>query len=160
MRGRVEHVEHVGGLEPGALADLEIVEIMAGRDLDRAGAELGIGMLVGDDRDQPAGDRVLHLLADQFLVTLVVGVDRDRHVGEHRLGPRRRHLDRARAVGERVAQGPELALDVARLDLEVADRGLEFGVPVDQPLVAVGELARVELDEECGDGALRSPRPW
>ena len=45
------------GLEPGALADLEIVEVVPRRDLDRARAKLRIGMFVGDDRDQPAGDR-------------------------------------------------------------------------------------------------------
>ena len=49
----IEHVEHLGGLEAGALADLEIVEVMARRDLDRARSEFGIGMFVGDDRDQP-----------------------------------------------------------------------------------------------------------
>ena len=125
------------GLEPGALADLEVVEVVPRRDLDRARAELRVGMLVGDDRDQPAGDRLPDLLADQRRVALVVGMHRDRHVGEHRLGPRRRDLDRAAAVGERVAQRPELALDVAGLDLEVADRGLELRVPVHQPLVAV-----------------------
>ena len=76
------------GLEAGALADLEIVEVVARRDLDRAAAELRVGMLVGDDRDQPPGDRQLDLLADQRGVALVVGMDRDRHVGEHRLGPR------------------------------------------------------------------------
>ncbi len=32
----IEHVEHLGRLEPGALADLEIVEVVARRDLDRA----------------------------------------------------------------------------------------------------------------------------
>ena len=117
-------------------------------------------MLVGDDRDQPAGDRVLDLLADQRLVALVVGMHRDRHVGEHRLGPRGRDLDRAAAVGERIAQGPELALDVAGLDLEVADRGLELGVPVHQALVAVDQAALVQLDEDVGDRALVSPRPW
>ena len=111
-------------------------------------------MLVGDDRDQPAGDRVLDLLADERRVALVIGVNRDRHVGEHRLGPGGRDLDRAAAVGERVAQCPELALDVASLDFEVADRGLELRVPIHQPLVAVGEAALVELDEDVGDGAL------
>ena len=51
-RLRIEHVEHVGGLDAGALAHLEVIEVVARRDLDRAAAELGIGMLVGDDRDQ------------------------------------------------------------------------------------------------------------
>ena len=48
----IEHVEHLAGLEAGALADLKIVEVVPRRDLDRARAQLGIGMLVGDDRDQ------------------------------------------------------------------------------------------------------------
>ncbi len=34
---------------------------------------------------------------------------------------------------------PEAALDLLRLDFEVADRGLELGVPVHQPLVAVDQ---------------------
>ena len=39
------------------LPDLEIVEIVRRRDLDRAAARLGIGVFVGDDRDQPADQR-------------------------------------------------------------------------------------------------------
>ena len=35
-RLRIEHVEHLGGLESGALADFEIVEVVARGDLDRA----------------------------------------------------------------------------------------------------------------------------
>src|SRR6478672_1622251 len=79
---------------------------------------------------------------------------RDGHVGEHRLGTRGRDLNRAAAVGEGIAQRPELALDVAGLDLEIADRGLEFGVPIDEALVAIGEAALVELDEHVRDRPL------
>ena len=110
-------------------------------------------MLVGDDRDQPAGDRMLEHLADQRGVALVVRMHRDRHVGKHRLGPGGGDMDRARSVGERIFQVPEMAGDLAGLDLQVADRGLEPGVPVDQALVAVGEPALVELDEHFRDGA-------
>jgi hypothetical protein len=102
---------------------------------------------VGDDRDQAAGDRVLDLLAEHRLVALVVGMHRDRHVGQHRLRPRRRHLDGAGAVGERIAQSPEMALDVPGFDLQVADRRLELRIPVHEPFVAIGEAAAVELDE-------------
>ncbi len=42
---------------------------------------------------------------------------------------------------------PEAALDLLRLDLEVADRGLELRVPVHQPLVAVDQAFVVEVDE-------------
>ena len=47
-------------------ADLEIVEIVRRRDLDRAAAHLRVGILVGDDRDQPADQRQPHRLADQI----------------------------------------------------------------------------------------------
>src|SRR5690606_13574621 len=49
---------------------------------------------------------------------------------------------------ERVAEVPEAALDVAGLDLEVGDCGLELGIPVDQPLVAVDQPLVVEVDED------------
>ena len=111
-------------------------------------------MLVGNDGDQAAGDRMLDLLANELLVALILGVDRDHHVGEHRFGPRGRDQDRARAVGERIFEGPELARRVLGIDFEVADRGLEFGVPIDEALVAVDQTALVQLDEGVGDGTL------
>jgi hypothetical protein len=48
----IEHVEHVGGLDPGALAHFEVVEIVPRRDLHRAAAEFRIGVFVGHDRNR------------------------------------------------------------------------------------------------------------
>ena len=47
-------------------ADLEVVRVMGRGHLDRAGAERGVDVLVGDDRDAAAGQRQLHRLADQM----------------------------------------------------------------------------------------------
>src|SRR5687767_7837693 len=107
---------------------------MARRDLDRAAAELRIGMLVGDDRGQPAGDRMPHVTADDRLRPCVIGMNGDPHVGEHRLAPGSSDMDSAGAVSAQVFEVPEMALDLAGLDLEVADRRLEPGVPVDEAL--------------------------
>src|SRR3546814_4565596 len=74
IRLGVEHVEHVAGLETGALADLEIVEIMPWRDLDRARAQFGIGMFVGDPLEAAAGDRLEDVLADHASGTRIGGV--------------------------------------------------------------------------------------
>ena len=76
-----------------ALADLEIVEVVRGRDLDRAGALLRVGIFVGDDRNSAADERQEDVLADQMPVALVVRMDRDAGVAEHRFGPRRRDRD-------------------------------------------------------------------
>ena len=52
-----------------------------------------------------------------------------------------------------IARGPaERALRLDLLDLEVGDRGLELGVPVDEPLVLVDELGVVEIDEDLEHG--------
>ena len=49
--------DHGDLLEPVAAADLEVVRVVAGRDLERAGAELRLHVLVGDDRQPPADER-------------------------------------------------------------------------------------------------------
>ncbi len=152
LRPGIEHVEHLARLDPRPLADLEVVEVVPRRDLDRARPQFGIGMVVGHDRDQSPGDRQLDLLADQMRVTFVRSVHRDGHIGEHRLGPRRRDLDEAAGIRQRIAQMPEAALDLARLDLEVADRGAEARIPVHQPLVAVEQAFFVQVDEHLQHG--------
>jgi hypothetical protein len=50
LRLGIEHVEHLGRLDPCALADFEVVEIVSRRDLDRARAQFGIGVLVRHHR--------------------------------------------------------------------------------------------------------------
>ena len=113
-----------------ALADLEVVEVVRRRDLHRARARLGIGVVVGNDRDVAADQRQDDMLADQVLVALVVRVHRDGGVAEHRLGPRRGDDDVVRSSNlalERIAEVPHMALDLDLLDLEVGDRGLEPG---------------------------------
>ena len=171
------------GLVP--LADLEIVEVVGRSDLDRARPLLRIGVLIGDDRDQPADQGQTNPLADQMLEARVVRMDGDRGVAEHRLRPRggdghalaglfavgvddrivevvemavrilgedlgeRGGVER-RAVRARPFEGA-LGLDLH--DLEIRDRGLELGVPVDEPLVLVDEPLAIELDEDLGHRA-------
>ena len=48
-----------------ALADLEVVEVVGRGDLHRPGALLGIGVVVGDDRNRPADDRQADAAADE-----------------------------------------------------------------------------------------------
>src|SRR3546814_11206841 len=78
---------------------------MPWRDLDRARAQFGIGMFVGDHLEAAAGDRLEDVLADHAPVARIVGVYRDRHVGEHRFGARRRDDDMVAPVIECHAVG-------------------------------------------------------
>ena len=73
-----ELVEDADGFEIVAAADLEIVEVVRRRDLDRARALLRIGIFVGHDRDAPADQRQDGVLADQVLPLGIVGMHGDR----------------------------------------------------------------------------------
>ena len=128
--------------------DLEVVGIVTGRDLQRAGAELGLDVVVGDDRQLAADQRQDRGLADQPAVAWVVRIDRDRDVGEHRLGPDGCDRDRALARRERIVDVVErVGHIVAILDLEVRDRGPGPRVPVDDVPVSVDVALLIQGDK-------------
>jgi hypothetical protein len=131
-------IQHRGHRQRMPPADLEIVEVMRGRDLHRARALLRVGILVRHHRDGAAGQRQDHALADQVGEARILGMHRDRRVAQHRLGPRGgHHQETARLALHRVAEVPQMALHLLALDLEVGDRGQELRVPVHQAPVAV-----------------------
>ena len=132
-------------------ADLEVHRIVTGRDLERAGAELALDALVRDHRHDALDVRDHDLLADRVAVALVVGMDGDGDVGEHRRGADGRDRDVARPVGERIAGIGERVVHVDVLDLEVRDRRLVERAPVDDPLGAVDPAPVPEMDEEAHD---------
>ena len=126
-----------------SLADRPVVEVVRGRDLHRAGAELAVDVVVGDHRDVASVSGSARL-ADQMPIALVLGMHRDRGVAQHRLRARRGDDDRFAAVGERIADLPELALLLLGVDFEIGHRGAELRVPVDEPLAAIDEPVLVK----------------
>ena len=88
-------VEHRGHRQAMPLADAEIVEVVRGRDLDRPGALRRVRVAVRDDRNAAADQGQDRGRADQILISLVVGVNRDPGVAEHRLGAGGRDRDEA-----------------------------------------------------------------
>ncbi|MDT4793166.1 hypothetical protein FQZ97_256800 [compost metagenome] len=159
-------VEHLGGGQYGgvlvedvdqrqvvALADFIVVEVMGRGDLHAAGAELAVDVVVGDDRDTPAHQRQLDEGADQRLVALVFRVHGHGGVAEHgfRTGGGDHQVVLAVrgpvAVGQRIAQVPEVALLVMVLHFQVGNGGVEPGVPVHQALAAVDQAVLVQTHE-------------
>ena len=76
-----------------ARADVEVRLVVRGRDLEHAGAEFKIHMLVADDRDelllarQFGGQRTDDVLADEMRVTRVFRIHGHGGVAGNRLGP-------------------------------------------------------------------------
>ncbi|CNM74069.1 Uncharacterised protein [Mycobacterium tuberculosis] len=115
--------------------DFEVVGVVGGCDFDRAGAEFRVHVLVGDNGQLPVDEWVRQAGADQVTVALVIGMDGDRGIAQHRLDPGGGDHDVGlRVVKRAVPKRHQLAFDVAVVDLEVGDRGLQHRRPVDQPL--------------------------
>ena len=122
-----------------ALADFVIVEVVRRRDLDAAAAESRIDVGVGDHGDLPIGERQLQPPPDQVPVTLVLGMHRHGGIAQHRFGTGRGDHDEAFAIGERIAQVPQMAVLLRGGHLEVRQRRLQHRVPVHQALAAIDE---------------------
>ena len=140
--------DHGQRLEVVVAPDLEVDRVVAGRDLERARAELGLDARVGDHGHPPPDDRDDDLAADRVAIARVVRMDRDGDVGEHRRRPHGRDRDRAVAVGERVPRVDERVVDLRMLDLEVGDRRLVVRAPVDDPVRPVDPAGLPEAHEE------------
>ena len=146
-------VEDVDQRQVVAFADFIVVEVVGRGDLHAAGAELGIAVVVGDDRDAPAQQRQFDEAADQRLVALVFRVHGHGGVAEHgfRAGGGDDQVVLAfsgfLAIGQRVAQVPQVAFLVVVFHFEVGDGGVELGVPVDQALAAIDQAVLVQAYE-------------
>ena len=140
-----------------ALADVVVVEIVRRCDLEAAGAEGRVDVVVGDHRHGAFRERHEHAFADEFLVARILRVYRHRGVPEYGLRARGRHHQLARAALERVAHVPQLPLLLLRLHLQVRQRREQHRIPVDQALAAVDQPFSVQPHEHLGHCA-RQPR--
>ena len=151
----------IGGGELVAQAHLEVVRIVRGRDLHHAGAERGIGVVIGDHRDREIQHRQQHGLPHERRVALVGRIHRHRHVAEHRLGARRRHDHRAlRIARHRIRDVIELAVGLHAFRLFVAQRRETARAPVDHAVPLVHEAVLVQPHERLAHRArqLRTQR--
>ena len=135
-------------------ANLVIVPVVCGRHLDRAGAERRVHMRIRDDGDAPPEQRQHDHPADQRAIPLVLRVDRHGGIAQHRLRPRRGDGDRPpRLAVHVVADVPEVAILLDRIDLQVRDGRLVDRIPVDHPVRAIDQATIVEPLEGGADGA-------
>jgi hypothetical protein len=131
-----------------SLYDEEVVGVVGRRDLERAGAELHVHILVGDDGDLAVHEGQDHGLADHVLVARVIGVHGHGRVAEHGLGPGGGDGDAALPFRVGIRDPPQAALHGAVLHLVVGQRGAVEGAPVHHVLTAVDEALLVEAGED------------
>src|SRR5437773_3120724 len=144
--------ENADRLEAVALADLVVVEVVPRRDLHAAGAELRINIVVFDYWNGSPGERQPDAFAHQTGKSLVLRIDGNGDISEHRFGARGRHRHRPAAVLEGIADLPDLAVLLFGLDLQVGDGGAQLRIPVDEPFAAVNQILLKKSDENFHDG--------
>ncbi len=144
--------DHADPRQPVAIADLEVVRVVPGGDLQRPCPEVGLHVVVGDDLQAPPDERKRRVMADEGGVTLVPGVHGDGRVRQHRLGAHGRDRDGALARFERVVDVVERVDLRPILDLEVRHGRTAARIPVDHVPVAVDVALLVQGDEHAQHG--------
>ena len=144
-------VEYEDLLEVVALAHLEVVRVVARRNLNTAGAELHIDVLVTENRNLAVHDREDAGLADEVLVALVVRVDGNAGIAHKGLRTGGRNHQLARAVRQRIADVPQLARLGFVLNLSVGQRSRAVRAPVDDAVALVDEALVVQVYEYLAD---------
>ncbi|GBE44642.1 hypothetical protein BMS3Bbin10_02745 [bacterium BMS3Bbin10] len=146
----IENIDHFQILPP---PDLEVVEVMGRGYLDGAGPLFRVGILIRDNRDFTPHQRQENRFADQVLVALIIGMNRDAGVPQHGLGPRRGdHHEAPLLAFYGIFEMPEVAIGFNLLHLKIGDRRQQFRVPVDEALVLVDQPFAVEIDEHLEHG--------
>ena len=124
---------------------------MARRNLDAAGAELHVNVLVTEDRNLAVHDREDAGLADQVLVALVVRVDGNAGIAHEGLRTGSRNDQIARAVRQRIADVPQLARLGFVLNLSVGQRSRAVRAPVDDAVALVDKALVVQVYKYLAD---------
>ena len=151
-----QHADH-GQLV--ALAHGIVVWVVRGCDLDHAGAEFLVYIVVGDHRNLAVAQGQVDHLPDQVLVALVLGVHHHGHVAQHGLGAGGGHHELARTRSRKASIGvyqgvgdmPQRAVFFFVFDFEVRHGGLQLRVPVHQALAAVDQALLIQAHEGFGD---------
>ena len=102
-------VQHTDDLQIVPQTNLKVIGVMGGSHLDAAGAEFHFGIVISNHGDLLVHQRQDHLLADDVLVTLVVGVDTDAGIAQHSFRTGGRNNNFAGAVSQRIADMPQIA---------------------------------------------------
>ena len=132
-------VDDTDYLQIVAQAHLKVVGIVGRGHLHGAGAEANLAVIITHNGDLTVHDGQDAGLADEVLEVLVLRVYRHAGVAHHGLRPGGGHHDIAAAVGQRVADMPQVAGLVGILHLGIGQRRQTVGTPVDDAASLVDE---------------------
>ena len=128
-------------------AYFEVVGIVTGSDLNRTGTELDINIVVCNNGDLTSYERQNEHLADNILITLILGVNSNRGIAQECLRSCCCEIDVSGSVLERISDMPEMTGLFLIFNLCIGDRCKAVRAPVDDALASVDEALVVVLYE-------------
>ena len=153
---RAGHMAVVGeGAHHGQIvtsADLKVVWVMGRCNLNNARTLCHIGVLVADNGDLFVEKRENDMAAVEMSVALVLGVDGNGGIAEHRLGSGGGKLKLLARLLYGVKKMPEVAVLLVIFDLRVGNRGLAAGAPVDHPVASVDKVFFIKAHKDFAHG--------
>ncbi len=138
------------------LADVPVVRIVRGCDLEEARGVLRLGVIaiashddvvVLDDWDAPPNNGKGDERAAKFGSAGIVRVHRDRGIAEHCLWTCGRDRHMAASVLEWISQIPHVPSDLFHLYFVVGQCGLRDRIPVHQPLASLDQAILKQTEE-------------
>mmetsp|Transcript_4317 Transcript_4317/g.13038 ORF Transcript_4317/g.13038 Transcript_4317/m.13038 type:complete len:389 (-) Transcript_4317:621-1787(-) len=148
-------VHNVDRFKSVRLANVVVVHIVAGSDLERAGPKLHVHVLIRDDGDPPVEDGHDTFPSHEVLETIVLRVYADCRIPENSLwaGGGDRHIRaltlclQVSCIRDRISESVQTNLFFTGLHLEVANSCLQVRAPVDHVLPSVYESLLVQCAE-------------
>ena len=137
-----------------AQTDLKVVRVMRGGYLNDTGTEVYLDIIIGDNGYLAVDYGQDERLADDILISFIIGVDGNSGIAEQGLGSGRCKLRIAASVLERIAKMPEVTRLILIFDLGVGDRSQAMGAPVDYSLAPVNESLFIEVAENLVDSLI------
>ncbi len=133
------------------LADLIVIEVVCRSNLDAAGTELRLNVVIGDNRNTAANDGQNQFLANKMLVTIIIRMNGNGAVTEHGFRSGCRNHQVAIAGCQWIAEMPKVAVFIGRQHFEIGQGRVQHRVPVDETLAPINQSFVVQLHEYLAD---------
>ena len=137
----------IDDLKVMTLSYLKVIRVMRRSDLNYTGTEIDINIIVGNNGDLTTYKRKDQHLADDILISLVLGIYCYSSITEKCLGSCSSKLDITAAVLERITKVPEMTCLIFVLNLGIGYGCKAMRTPVNDPLTSVYKSLIIVLNE-------------
>ena len=165
LAGTFHHLTRVADdfdfLKMMTLPHLKVVGVMGRRDLDGTSTEGFIDIFIGKQRNLTVDNRQDQRLADDVLIALIVWMNGNTRIAEHRLRTRRSDFDILVRAFDLIAQMPEMALLRLMLNLDVRDCRVAVRAPVRDARTLIDEtffIKGLSDPHRCADREMEPSR--